>query len=195
LTAIKKIGVFGGTFDPIHLGHTYLVSQLLELHLFTELIVIPAGDPWQKTPGVSKQDRLAMVKLAMENLPITVSEIEVNRSGPSYAVDTAAEIFSQHNPCEITWIAGSDVISNLSSWHEIEKLATLVEFLFITRPGSELASELIPSYIKYRKIEIAALDISATKVRAAIANRDDVSKLIPAKVAKFIESKGLYGAA
>lgn len=195
MIATKTVGVFGGTFDPIHYGHIHLIKQIIALDLFDQLVVLPAGNPWQKHPHAIAQNRFEMTKLALAELPVLVSDIEINRTGASYAIDSVTELQRLLGPCEISWIAGSDVIESLASWHQIEKLAKEVEFLFITRPGCSINHEKLPKFIKYRELEISALDISATQVRAALALRNDVSKLIPDNVSKFIEEKGMYAGA
>ena len=123
MIAIKRVGIFGGTFDPIHFGHVHLISELGQKGYFDELIVVPSGQPWQKNPVASKFDRLEMTKLALEDLPVRVSDVEVKRSGNSYAIDTVLDMKHECDPCQIVWIAGSDTVSQLHTWHQIEKLA------------------------------------------------------------------------
>lgn len=157
--------------------------------------MVPAGDPWQKSPRVSAQQRLEMAKLALAELPVIVSSVEVLREGASYAIDTARELRNEFPNTEFTWIVGSDVINSVGTWHSVGQLAQEVDFLVIKRPNSKVEKSQIPGEIRYSEIEIAALDISATEIRQALAEKKDVSKLIPASVAGFIHSKGLYGAA
>lgn len=195
MIAIKRVGIFGGTFDPIHFGHIHLLSELSKKAEFEELVVVPAGQPWQKNPVASKFDRLEMVQIAMQDLPVRISDVEVKRTGDSYAIDTVLELKDEYEPCQVVWIVGSDTLSQLYSWHQIEKLAQLVDFLVVKRPNTNLDSTKVPSFVNFTEIEIAALDISATQVRQAISAQNDTSKLIPAKVAEFIKKKGLYGAA
>ena len=195
MIAIKKYGVFGGTFDPIHFGHIHLIKKILELGLFDELIVIPAGDPWQKKPEVPGTTRLEMAQIALKDLPVLVSDIEVKRSGSTYAIDSVRELKAKHDPCRITWILGSDVLPTIHTWKRIDELAKEIDFLIVKRPNTQEFETSLPDFISAQEIEIAALDISATQVRAAISNHADLSKLIPDSVAAFIRSKGLYGAA
>lgn len=195
MIAIKKYGVFGGTFDPIHFGHLHLIKKILDLGLFDDLIIIPAGDPWQKRPEVPAEVRLEMTQIAFKDLPVLISDIEVKRVGSSYAIDSVKELKTKLSPCQITWIIGSDILSSIQTWNRIEELAKEVDFLIVRRPSTDEVRTPIPNFISAKEIEIAALDISATQVRTAISNHDDVSQLIPDSVAKFIMSKGLYGAA
>lgn len=195
MIAIKRVGIFGGTFDPIHFGHIHLLSELSKKAEFDDLVVVPAGQPWQKNPVASKFDRLEMVQIAVQDLPVRISDVEVKRTGDSYAIDTVLELKKKYEPCQVVWIVGSDALSQLHSWHQIEKLAQLVDFLVVKRPNTNLDRTKVPSFVNFTEIEIAALDISATQVRQAISAQSDTSKLIPAKVAEFIKKKGLYGAA
>lgn len=195
MIATKRIAIFGGSFDPIHFGHIHLVEQILKSKRFSEVIVVPAGDPWQKIPEVSAQLRLEMARLAFAELPVTVSDIEVLRSGPSYAIDTVRQLKRSFPDAELTWIVGSDVISSLSSWHEIDTLVREVEFLIVKRPGANADLQLLPKNLRFKEIEIDALDISATQIRNAFFKNEDVASLVPDIVAGFIKSKGLYGAA
>lgn len=195
MIAIKRVGIFGGSFDPIHFGHIHLITELSKKANFDQLVVVPSGQPWQKSPVATKLQRFEMTQIALQDLPVQVSDIEISREGNSYAIDTVVEVKTAYDSCQVIWIAGSDVLPNLKTWHQIEKLAQMVEFLIVKRPNSKVDTAEVPSFIKFTEIEIDALDISATKVRGAIAARSDTSQLIPAKVAEFIKSKGLYGAA
>ncbi|MGA0113350.1 MAG: nicotinate-nucleotide adenylyltransferase [Candidatus Nanopelagicaceae bacterium] len=195
MIAIKRVGIFGGSFDPIHFGHIHLITELSKKANFDQLVVVPSGQPWQKNPVATKLQRFEMTQIALQDLPVQVSDIEISREGNSYAIDTVVEVKTAYDSCQVIWIAGSDVLPNLKTWHQIEKLAQMVEFLIVKRPNSKVDTAEVPSFIKFTEIEIDALDISATKVRGAIAAQSDTSQLIPAKVAEFIKSKGLYGAA
>ena len=195
MIAIKRVGIFGGSFDPIHFGHIHLITELSKKANFDQLVVVPSGQPWQKNPVATKLQRFEMTQIALQDLPVQVSDIEISREGNSYAIDTVVEVKTAYDSCQVIWIAGSDVLPNLKAWHQIEKLAQMVEFLIVKRPNSKVDTAEVPSFIKFTEIEIDALDISATKVRGAIAAQSDTSQLIPAKVAEFIKSKGLYGAA
>lgn len=195
MIATNRVGVFGGSFDPIHFGHIHLLNEISALQIFSTLLVIPAGDPWQKNPNVHALLRLEMVRAALQDLAVEVSDLEVTRPGKTYAIDTVRELRKRFPVEQLTWIIGSDVVSNLATWHQIEELAKQIDFLVITRPNNQLAKSEIPEFIKYTEMEIAALDISATQVRSSLANGNDVSQLIPDSVLQIIKSKGLYGAA
>ena len=195
MIATNHFAIFGGSFDPIHNGHLHLITSLLDSHRFQKIIVIPAGDPWQKKPQAAKEDRLAMTRLALAGLAVEVNDCEVMRSGPSYAIDTATLLKSQNPNAHLTWIIGSDALSKLSTWNRFEELAKLVDFLVIQRPGYVTENSMVHSNIDWSSVEIEALDISATQIRKALSEGRDISGLVPHQVARYIAEKRLYGAA
>ena len=154
--------------------------------------MVPAGDPWQKQPNVSAKSRFAMVRLALSGQDVGISEIEINRSGPSYAIDTISELKKQYPNKSFTWILGSDAFAEIGSWHRINDLAKLVDFLVIQRPGSPAT---INSDLNYQMLEISALDISSSEIRKRISERENYENLLPAPVADYIREHRLYGAA
>ena len=190
---INNCAIYGGTFDPIHNGHIFLIDALLAAKKFEKFIVVPAGDPWQKEPNVPARQRVEMVRLALVGRDLEISEVEVNRTGPSYALDTVTELHSEFSAQRYTWVLGSDAFAQLDSWYRIEELAKLVEFLVIKRPGSA-ATSARPNF-KYETLEIAALDISASEVRRKISAHENYEELLPASVVNYIKEHGLYGAA
>jgi len=203
LIAINNFAVFGGTFDPIHRGHLHLISTIVEKTIinartFDELLVIPSGEPWMReVPVASKEDRLEMVELAISELPheisehIRVSDIEIARTGPTYAIDTVLDLQADLD-AKWTMIVGSDVLESLPKWRSFDELARLVDFLVVKRPGSTI--EEIPE-VRASTIDIDALDISATELRHAIADGADVDEFISPLVIGYIEEKGLYARA
>ena len=182
----RRVGIYGGTFDPIHKGHLHLIRQLLESGSVDEVIVIPAGNPWMRedAPRASAQDRLAMVKLAIVEFPaeiqakVSVSELEVNRVGASYTIDTVKELQQARPGLRWSLIIGSDVRAGLEKWHRSEELQTLVEVLTIARDGEGL--------------NIDALPVSATQIRASIqADRKEEADL-PESIWTYIKERNLY---
>ena len=195
MTAINNLAVFGGTFDPIHRGHLHLITSVLKSGKFDQLIVVPAGEPNLRTaPVASKADRLRMLELALSDLPkeishqIRISDIEILRTGPTYSVDTVKELQRTFN-AKWTLIIGSDVLTSLPQWHAFQELCSLVEFLVVKRPGSDV--ENLPG-VRMSTIEIDALDISATQLRAALASRSDISEYVSPRVVEYIKEHGLY---
>ena len=195
MIATNRYGIFGGTFDPVHNGHIHLVKKLLDSNLFTQLIVVPAGEPWQRPTIASAPHRLEMVRRACEDLEVAISDCEVKRHSPSYAIETVKELKAIYGPASFTWILGSDALIGIESWRSIRELAVEVDFVGITRPGFVVNPDLIPDFVRWKALEIGALAISATEVRRALSEGRDVSAMIPPEVASYIEQNGLYGAA
>lgn len=190
---IKNCALFGGTFDPFHNGHLHLIRSLIAAKRFDSLVVIPAGDPYQKSLKASGEERLSMVKSALAHEDIEISDCEIRRSGPSYAIDTVNEMKVLFPSERYTWILGSDAFAGLPSWNRFEELAKSVDFIVVKRPGSP-DPKPIPG-VEYEAIEISALDISSTEIRNRLKNGEDVGELVPASVASYIRERGLYGAA
>ena len=179
-----RIGLYGGTFDPIHKGHMHVITQLFARDLIDELIVIPAGQPWMRSgaPIASAQDRLEMARIAVAQLPaeasshVSVSDCEINRSGPSYTIDTVKEFIVNRPEAHFLLILGSDAYAGISNLHESAQLQSLVEILVIARDGEGL--------------DINALPISATTIRTLTQSH---LKDSPSNVATYIKEKNLYG--
>ena len=185
-----KIGLYGGTFDPIHNGHLRVVVELNARKVVDQIVLIPAGQPQlrQSAPKADGPSRLQMCKLAISDLPtgikesVTVNEIEINRDGPSFAIDTVESIMNEQNSDanEYFWIIGSDAYQKIDQWHRAKELQELVSFIVIDRPSDGSSEEL-------DGLDIGALDISATQIR----NDVSVSGVSPS-VRKFILDRKLY---
>lgn len=189
----KSCAIFGGTFDPFHNGHLYLIDRLIELGAFEQIIVVPSGNPWQKETVASAQDRFEMARLSLETRSVIVSDSELKRPGASYAIDTLTELSAEYPSQSYIWILGSDAFANIQTWHRFSELVAQVEFLVIARPGEEQSSA--PKGVRASYLDLAALDISATQIRAMLRKGEEISKLVPTQVLSYIKKKGLYGAA
>lgn len=200
MIATKSIALFGGSFDPIHNGHLFVIEELLSSARFEKFIVIPAGNPWQKSVAASASHRLAMVEIALKDCMSKYRELEISRFEiddlrPSYAFQSI-DYFTVQNPgANLVWIIGSDAFAKIDQWKEIEQVAKSVKFLVITRPGEKLESAKAAKSITFSQIEINALDISSTKVRNLIKASEPFDSLVPAGVAAYIKSQGIYAAA
>jgi nicotinate-nucleotide adenylyltransferase len=180
---LARIGIYGGTFDPIHVGHLHVIKQVIEKNLVDQLIVVPAGQPLLRTsaPVASPEDRRQMCQLALKDLPdevatkVFVNPIEILRTGPSYAIDTVEAIKQTYPENQLVLIIGQDAAEKLDQWHRIEDLKGLVEFLIIKRPG-----------FSGNGTDIGAIDVAATSIRQGVST--DVSS----SVAAFIRENNLY---
>lgn len=184
--ANKKTGIYGGTFDPIHNGHLRVVVELISRKIVDQIILIPAGEPRlrEAAPIADGPTRLEMCNLAISDLPtgvkdnVTVSDIEILRNGPSYAIDTVEQL--EKSGDELFWIIGSDAYANIDKWHRSEELQEKVSFIVVDRPGSDQADDS-------ESLDIGALDISATEIRSD----NEVNGTSPS-VRKFITQRKLY---
>jgi nicotinate-nucleotide adenylyltransferase len=155
--------------------------------------VIPSGQPWlrSKPPVASGKDRLEMCSAALNDLPdalqekVALTDIEIERHGPTYAIDTVNQLRAFFPGESFTLILGSDAAANFDSWHKAKQLGTLVDFLVVRRPGQERSA--------FAEIEIDALDISATQVRELLGSGQDASPFISDSVLTYIKERGLYG--
>ena len=180
---MSRVGIYGGTFDPIHLGHLHVITQLIEKKIVDQLLVVPAGEPLLRSqaPRATAQQRRAMCQIALTDLPpdvaskVQVNPIEVLRTGPSYAIDTVEAVAQSYPDDLIVLIVGQDAADKLDQWHRIEELRRMVEFVTISRPGYE-----------GNGIEIGALPVAATTIREGLSA--DVSS----SVAAFIRDNNLY---
>jgi nicotinate-nucleotide adenylyltransferase len=180
---LSRVGIYGGTFDPIHLGHLHVITQLIEKKIVDQLLIVPAGEPLLRSqaPIASAQQRRAMCQLALVDIPadvaskVQVNPIEILRTGPSYAIDTVEAVTQNFPGDTIVLIVGQDAAEKLDQWHRIEELRSMVEFVVISRPGYHGDG-----------IDIGALAVSATTIREGLSA--DVSS----SVATFIRENNLY---
>ena len=187
-----KVGILGGTFDPIHIGHLIAASSVYEALDLDSVVFIPAGDPWQKRDRElsTGQQRLEMVKLATsEDKRFQVSDIEITRSGPTYAIDTAREWKRSNPDDEQFWIVGSDALSGIPSWHEWEAFVSEVTIVAVNRTGQN-----DPAPFDFVSVDMPEVRISATQLRDRFTNKLDNQYLVPPKVSDYISDQGLYQA-
>ena len=182
----------GGTFDPIHIGHLIAASSVYEELNLDSVVFIPAGDPWQKRDRElsTGQQRLEMVRLATaDDARFKASDIEIARTGPTYAIDTVRE-WKRLNPAdEIFWIVGSDALSGITSWHEWKAFVSEVTIVAVNRVGQK---ESVP--FDFVSVEMPEVRISATELRERFSSNADTQYLVPQKVSQYISDQGLYQA-
>lgn len=191
---MTRIGVFGGSFDPVHRAHVALAQSALgALHL-DQVRWVPAGNPWQKTRAMTAaEDRVALVQAAIAAEPrFVLDRIEVDRSGPSYTLDTIRELQAAHPGVQWVLLIGQDQYSGLHTWRDWQMLLALVELAVANRPGDLRQPHPDVQAFPHRMVPLPMLDISSTDIRTRVAAGLDISHLVPPGVARYIETHGLY---
>lgn len=192
-----KIGIMGGTFDPIHTGHLVAAERAREEAGLDQVWFMPAHVPPHKdhAPLASGEDRLAMVRLAVAGNPhFAATDFELRLGGTSYTVDTMSILVRQYPEYRFFSIIGADMVMYLPSWHRIGELVKLISFIGLQRPGTELALDTLPPDIRgsVTIADMPLLDISSTDLRRRLADGRSVRYLIPDPVRAYMEEKGLY---
>lgn len=189
-----RLGVLGGTFDPIHVGHLVAASEAIHRFGLDRVVLVPAGRPWQKSGYSDPEDRLMMTTLAAATHPhLSVSRIEIDRKGPTYTVDTLETLHGSFPDAELFLIVGADVALELATWHRAQDIASLATVIALTRPGSELTGLSTDAGLPDVEImEMPALAVSSTDIRARVAAGRPIDYLVPADVAAYIRDRGLY---
>lgn len=186
-----KIGIFGGTFNPVHIGHLILAEEAREKLGLDRIIFIPTSLPPHKdTVNIAPAaDRLKMLKFAIRgNKFFGLSDIEIKRQGRSYTIDTLKELKNKFIHDELYFIIGSDLLKYLNEWKDLNEINKMVKFVAATRPGYPL--EQIPSYIQ--RLAIRAVDVSGFEVRQCIKEDKSFRYLVPDKVFDYINKRKLY---
>jgi len=209
----RVVGIFGGTFDPIHLAHLRMAQAFVREAGLTELLIIPAGDPYHRTeqsvaPGA---DRLAMARLAVANEPaMRVDDRELRRTAPSYTIETLEELRSEIGPSTPLWfLIGTDSLMHLNRWKRWTALLNLANIAVALRPG--FREDALPDEIGVRwqmhltgsvpnqtasgtilRLTLPPLDLSASGIRAGLEDKRDISHQVPPSVANYIREHGLY---
>ena len=195
-----RVGIMGGTFDPIHLGHLVAAEEARCQFGLDRVIFMVAGRPALKPEGVTDPEhRYEMAVLATRSNPhFEVSRIEIDRPGITYTVDTIGAVRESLEPsAELYFITGADAVFEIIEWHDAERLAGMVTFLAVTRPGYDLAAaraehERAESRFDIRYIEVPALAVSSTDIRDRVAQGRSIRYLVPEPVNAYIRDRGLY---
>ena len=196
----QRVGIMGGTFDPIHFGHLLMAEEARQAFALDEVVFVPNGRPAHKKAYLvsSPEDRYAMTRLAIASNPqFSCSRIEIDRPGPSYAIDTIREFRARYPDLSaLYFITGADAILQILTWHEYEKLVETCQFIAVTRPGfslerlSELADKNFLDHVSF--LPIPGLDISSTDIRVRVHQRRSIRYLCPESVIEYIEETKLY---
>lgn len=186
------IGIFGGTFDPPHIGHLLVASHARRALGLDVVKLVVANDPWQKTasaPVTPAAHRLAMTHLAVRDLDgLEVSDTEIRRGGPSYTVDTVEDELAR-GAATVSLIVGRDAALGLDTWHRADDLRRLVEVVVADRPGARGDA---PGAWRTRYVDVPQVDVSSTDLRRRLAVGEPVDVLIPRPVIDHIDDEGLY---
>lgn len=190
----RRLGVMGGTFDPIHHGHLVAASEVAARFHLDEVIFVPTGQPWQKSHQTvsSAEDRYLMTVIATASNPqFSVSRIEIDRGGKTYTIDTLRELHAEHPDADLFFITGADALAQILTWRDAAELFSLAHFIGVTRPGHHLADPGLPDG-GVSLVEVPALAISSTGCRARVAQGDPVWYLVPDGVVRYINKRELY---
>jgi nicotinate-nucleotide adenylyltransferase len=192
-----RIGLLGGSFDPVHRAHVTLARTALSALKLDQVQLIPAGQPWQRPPlGASTSERLDMIKLTIDNLSgISVNQVEIDRIGPTYTIETLESL--PVGP-EYFWILGADQLANFCTWRRWQEIVSRVQLVVAQRPGSDLiappalASWMDAHHKRLIHLPFEPLDISANEIRQRIARGESTAEFLNESVGQYITARGLY---
>ncbi|MER5337213.1 nicotinate-nucleotide adenylyltransferase [Micromonospora sp. NPDC002717] len=192
---IRRIGIMGGTFDPIHHGHLVAASEVADRFGLDEVVFVPTGQPWQKEdqPVSPAEDRYLMTVIATASNPrFQVSRVDIDRGGPTYTVDTLRDLHAEYGPkVQLFFITGADALEKILSWKDLDEIFELAHFIGVTRPGFELTDAHLPADT-VSLVQVPAMAISSTNCRARVARGEPVWYLVPDGVVQYIAKRRLY---
>lgn len=190
----ERLGLFGGSFDPVHRAHVELARRALAELRLDRVLWIPAGQPWQKarpmTPAVHRE---AMLRLAIADEPrFVIDRRELDRAGPTYTVETVRELRAEHPGAQLFLIIGQDQYAGFHTWEGWPEILQQVVLAVANRPGVAPAVHPDVRHHGHQVVPLPMLDIAATDIRARVARGEAIDHLVPPEVARYIELKGLY---
>jgi|SRR5215210_1005574 len=199
-----RLGVMGGTFDPVHHGHLVAASEVQTMFGLDEVVFVPTGEPWQKVGRGGEGDRelvspkehryLMTVIATASNPRFTVSRVDLERPGPTFTIDTLHDLQEERGKeVELFFITGADALAQILSWKSADELFELAHFVGVTRPGHTLSGEGLPQ-ARVSLLEVPAMAISSTDVRARVRRGEPVWYLVPDGVVQYIAKHRLYPA-
>ena len=190
----RRVGVMGGTFDPIHHGHLVAASEVQERFGLDEVVFVPTGQPWQKAGALVSpaEDRYLMTVIATASNPrFSVSRVDIDRPGPTYTVDTLRDLHRAYGPdTELYFITGADALEAILSWKDAGQMFALAHFVGVTRPGFTLSDAHLPEDV-VSLVQVPAMAISSTDCRARVEAGKPVWYLVPDGVVQYITKRGL----
>jgi len=191
-----RLGVMGGTFDPIHHGHLVAASEVASRFHLDEVVFVPTGTSYQKAGRyVSKaEDRYLMTVIATASNPrFSVSRVDIERPGDTYTIDTLHDIKAERGDVDLFFITGADALSGIPSWKRFEELFDLATFIGVSRPGVSLDAKACDSWAtNVHCVEVPAMAISSTECRARVADGLPLWYLVPDGVVQYVAKRGLY---
>jgi nicotinate-nucleotide adenylyltransferase len=191
-TRAPRIGVMGGTFDPIHHGHLVAASEVAHEFDLDEVVFVPTGHPWQKSNVTPSEHRYLMTVVATASNPqFTVSRVDIDREGPTYTIDTLRDLKNERPDAELYFITGADAVAQILSWRDHDELWELAHFVAVSRPGHVLSTDGLPSD-NVSQLEVPALSISSTACRERVHDDQPVWYLVPDGVVQYIAKHHLY---
>jgi nicotinate-nucleotide adenylyltransferase len=191
-TVRQRIGVMGGTFDPIHNGHLVAASEVQQKFGLDEVIFVPTGEPWMKSTVSTGEHRYLMAVIATAANPrFTVSRVDIDRAGPTYTIDTLRDIRSARPDADLFFITGADAVAQIMEWKDVNDVWSLAHFVAVSRPGHALSISGLPKQ-GVSSLEVPALAISSTDCRERVSRGYPVWYLVPDGVVQYISKHHLY---
>ena len=193
-----RLGVMGGTFDPIHHGHLVAASEVASRFALDEVVFVPTGVPWQKANRrvSNSEDRYLMTVIATASNPrFSVSRVDIDRPGNTYTVDTLRDLREHRGPeTDLFFITGADAVRQILTWRGAEQLFNLAQFVGVTRPGVPMTMADLKHLPKDRVtlLEVPALAISSTACRSRVRKTEPIWYLVPDGIVQYINKRGLY---
>jgi len=195
-TASLRIGLFGGTFDPPHVGHLVTAVNVRHALNLDIVILMVANDPWQKSGArdvTTAEDRFAMVEAAVSVVDgVVAGRDEIDRGGPSYTADTLMALAEKHPDAELFTIVGDDAAAGLTSWTRVDQVAEYSQLVVVDRPGVAVG---LPKEFDWLRVESPRLEVSSTDLRSRFSDGRPLDYLVTEPVLRVIEQRGLYGSA
>lgn len=193
----QRIGIMGGTFDPIHNGHLVAGSEVASRFGLDIVIYVPTGQPWQKADrAVTRaEDRYLMTVIATASNPrFTTSRVDIDRHGPTYTIDTLADLRAAYPDAELFFITGADAMAKIFTWRDWQDMFAIAHFVAVTRPGYVFDEADFPAELQENitTVEIPAMAISSTDCRSRARRGEPVWYLVPDGVVQYINKYGLY---
>ncbi|HEX8629028.1 MAG TPA: nicotinate-nucleotide adenylyltransferase [Catenuloplanes sp.] len=190
---VRRVGIMGGTFDPIHHGHLVAASEVADRFALDEVVFVPTGQPWQKGGVSPAEDRYLMTVIATAANPrFQVSRADIERDGPTYTVDTLRDLQAIYGPkAQLFFITGADALERILSWKDADQMFGIAHFIGVTRPGFELSAAHLPADA-VSLVEVPAMAISSSDCRSRVSEGKPVWYLVPDGVVQYIAKRRLY---